>query len=426
MDDPKVSAFNGYTPFGKPALKLTARGRRSGGVVCLIKNELCLYIKPIDVDSDYFCAFIVDKSVTGTSKDVMYICGYIPPEGSPYYKFNTVENGVALLEEFICDCLLFIKNDAFVLVSGDFNSRISNISNDFETTMCTFDDLYLSGPLNHNRNSEDTELNNYGKLLLNMCHALRLCVLNGMCDGDLQGRYTYISEKGSSVNDYFLMSFELFDELSENCKLFVSDQIHSDHMPLELRIIVSSDSLSHVQENNSAHMVEKFIWNDDYHDTFFDMINSQEIQFDIEKAMTLIDVDINEALNIFNFCLKKAAECMKKQINIGKRGKVDDWYDMECRISRRNVRKLLNNYRRTLSAASRESFCKARREYKNLLKKKKKDFNDSLIGSLIDSISSQREFWNIIHKRIQNRKQQMNNISKDVWFQYFTELLEKM
>jgi len=45
---------------------------------------------------------------------------------------------------------------------------------------------------------------------LNMCTALNLCILNGMCYGDHLGRYTYISDVGSSVNDYFLLSNDLF------------------------------------------------------------------------------------------------------------------------------------------------------------------------------------------------------------------------
>lgn len=142
------------------------------------------------------------------------------------------------MENCICDCLLSIRDDVFLLLAGDLNSRVSNFSSCLhENVMSVYDDLYKSGSLNVGRNSEDTVLNSYGKLLLNACTALDMCMVNGMCEGDLQGRYTYISDSGSSVNDYFLMSRDLFFMLSDICKLHVREKIDSDHMPLELYVI---------------------------------------------------------------------------------------------------------------------------------------------------------------------------------------------
>ena len=50
--------------------------------------------------------------------------------------------------------------------------------------------------------------------------------------------------------------------------------------------------------------------------------------------------------------------------------KLDEWFDWE----RRNVRRLLKKYRRSPFTDDRSAFCLARREYKNVLKKKKKIF----------------------------------------------------
>ena len=43
-----------------------------------------------------------------------------------------------------------------------------------------------------------------------MCFALDLWIMNGVCNGDPQGRYTYTSDTGNSVNDYFLETDDLF------------------------------------------------------------------------------------------------------------------------------------------------------------------------------------------------------------------------
>ena len=117
----------------------------------------------------------------GLPKDVLYVCSYVPPEGSPYYNYCDVDNGIGLLEDCLSDCLIRL-NDVFEILSGDLNSRTSNISQ-HTTTDTIFESLCKSSPTNTDRSSEDRELNNYGKTLLNMCTALNLRILNGMCHG---------------------------------------------------------------------------------------------------------------------------------------------------------------------------------------------------------------------------------------------------
>ena len=51
------------------------------------------------------------------------------------------------------------------------------------------------------------------------------------------------------------------------------------------------------------------------------------------------------------------------------------------------------------------AYCKARREYKKLLNKKKKQLNDAILNELIESVNDQKTFWNTMHKD-QSRKTQ--------------------
>ena len=77
-----------------------------------------------------------------------------------------------------------------MILSGYLNSGTSNISQHItnDTTDTIFESLCKSSPTNTDRCSEDGVLNNYGKTLLNMCIALNLCILNGMCHGNYFGR----------------------------------------------------------------------------------------------------------------------------------------------------------------------------------------------------------------------------------------------
>ena len=83
------------------------------------------------------------------------------------------------------------------------------------------------------RRSENKTLNSYGKQLLNTCVALDLFIMNGVCNGDPQGRYTYISDTGNGVNDYSLVTDDLFALVQLCCQLYISERSESDYLPLE-------------------------------------------------------------------------------------------------------------------------------------------------------------------------------------------------
>ena len=97
---------------------------------------------------------------------------------------------------------------------------------------------------------------------------------------------------------------------------------------------------------------------------------------------------------------------------------------MECKNSKRNVRRLLRISRKSLRKEDQHKFVVARREYKNLLKRKKKEYNDAMLDKLKTSVTDQREFWSTVNKISFKRKQQRNNITIDRWFQHFKSLLE--
>ena len=46
----------------------------------------------------------------------------------------------------------------------------------------------------------------------------------------------------------------------------------------------------------------------------------------------MIDLDVNNALHVFNGSIKEMAECMKKRIVVNKHRKSHDWFDFECSI----------------------------------------------------------------------------------------------
>ena len=222
VEDFCSSSFPNYSSVCVPAVKLSTRGRRSGGLICLIKNEFFPFLEQVSVKSNMFCAFIMKKEIFGALKDILLVTCYIPPEGSPYYAYFDCENGISMLEEYLTDCLM-AYGDLYILLCGDLNARTANSSHFCQGDQEIFDFQYSSKPASVGRYSQDISMNGYGKLLMNFCTAMDLCLLNGMCYGDQNGCYTFVSDSGCSVNDYFLMSCELFSTLCDICELRVCE-----------------------------------------------------------------------------------------------------------------------------------------------------------------------------------------------------------
>ena len=75
----------------------------------------------------------------------------------------------------------------------------------------------------------------------------------------IQGRYTFISNCGNSVNDYFMSSEDLFALIQHDCRLHVMERIESDHMPLELHTNVE-EMIEPAAQADKNECTAKFVW----------------------------------------------------------------------------------------------------------------------------------------------------------------------
>ena len=431
VDEFQPDIFPEHKLFIKPALKLSHQGRRSGGVICLIKHKLMPFVKESPIDNRNALAFILDKTLFHLTLDILFVCAYVHPENSPFYTYFDINNGINHLEECIIDVLLE-KEEMHTLVCGDLNSRISDIvpvrlddDNDDNYVNYEFDNsLHDSHSVNANRHSEDSVISSYGKCLINMCTALNLCVMNGVCNGDLQGRFTFISDAGNSVVDYFLISKELLSLTYSDCSLNVSESILSDHLPIECCLNSSNvNYFSQDKDDSSSNVIEKYVWKEDKAQHFIDMVNSDMSRDTFSHAIQLIDYDVDVALEMFSECLKKQAECMKQKVNLN-RFKKKEWFDEECRNNRRNVRKLLRKFRKTKLKSDSVAYCISRREYKNLLYRKKKQYNESILEQLMSTVNDQQNFWKTLRK-VSSKSNPPNNVTMSQWFAHFKDLLDR-
>jgi hypothetical protein len=196
-------------------------------------------------------------------------------------------------------------------------------------------------------------------------------------------------------------------------------------MPLEFYINISNENVRQPVAQEKREIIEKYVWKCDHADDFTGMINSDEIRLRLLEALDLIDLNVAGALDMFNNAVKQAAECMKQTIRINESKRQDKWFDAECRLARQNVRKLLRKFHKTLDVSDRNLYCTARREYKNMLTRKRLMYNDLLCKQIVSSVNNQQEFWKNVRTVLRKGEYNRNNITVEEWYNHFKKVLEK-
>ena len=102
-----------------PAVKLSKYGRASGGVAVYVTNTLKTQVNRKNNDFKFGVIFTVCKSILKQTFDLVLMCIYCQPQGSPVYKEQ--ENGI---EIFFNEILKLQYPSHTILTTGDFNARI--------------------------------------------------------------------------------------------------------------------------------------------------------------------------------------------------------------------------------------------------------------------------------------------------------------
>ena len=136
-----------------------------------------------------------------------------------------------------------------------------------------------------------------------------LVILNGMCKGDEDGRYTFMSPTRSSVFDYFLVSPHF---LKRNMHLTVVDQTLSHHLPVELSISSNAynvNAMGCVEQKR----VTKVVWDEEKKDTVIQVSRSEDAVNLLKEATCLITYDLEGTIDIFTSSLSHISQRMKKK-----------------------------------------------------------------------------------------------------------------
>ena len=183
-----------YTSFlHNRELKHLKAPKHSGGVAILVKNDLLtsFSVKVIDKTIDG----VLGLQFTNKSNDftlILFAC-YLPPDNSIWGRD---------LNAFCCHLLtqLYLHQHADnVILCGDFNSRIGDLKD------------YVEGIDDYNpRIVIDKTKNSHGDTFIEFVKDGNLAVINGRINPE-NDNYTFVSNRGTSVVDYFLTPYDCLD-----------------------------------------------------------------------------------------------------------------------------------------------------------------------------------------------------------------------
>ena len=413
-------------------------GSRSGGIAVLVRESIFDTIKVVQNSGENFYWF--SCSIVS---NVLFCVTYIPPEGSIYSDINMFDN----LESDILE-LSQSKNTQICLL-GDVNARTGNQSDlvNYDENIEQF--LHSDDPNDElakisigdlgfptERHNSDTQSNNYGKRLLEVCKSFNLCIANGRLGSDkFLGNKTC---KGSSVIDYAIMSPLLFTSVKEFEILpfepLVSDAHSGIHISLECSATESCQNF-----DNEDILITKAKWKTELSNTFLHNLNEEDVECFVEKLAlvstnTVTKEDVEVLASECSSLLFKAADAagmishktVRSPINpkrVSRKAAKKPWFNDECRRHRLQYRRTKNHRRRVNNAENFQFKQEASKAYKKCLNKHFNEYKKDFIEKLHSLKNSDpKAYWNLLNKTDSNNSRTIQKVSLDAFAEHFRKL----
>ena len=353
----------------------SSRGRGSGGITLLVKNDVidyCTVITPPCLNSN-----VLWVGVKNDFND--YVIGFVynPPQSSNFH----IPNFYAQLNTAMNWITLHGWSESTTLLLGDFNSRIGSYSEDFISNCGHFQpDLYTANDsIIESRRSMDTTVDAMGKNLLKFCSNNELLIFNGRSFGD-KGDFTFLSKLGKSVVDYGIGPAHEIDDYLATFKL--ADRVESDHLPLCLSIkwnVVEDqgDMITHVnqepEEEASFSIPAQVKWSNFVHDSYLVKIKYYSVF--LASLMVYLVGDSSKlefVVNMFNEILMLV--CRGLGLVVKNRGAISysGIKNNDCHRLKKQVILALKKFRRSRSNDDLSVYLDLKEEYKSATRKGRK------------------------------------------------------
>ncbi|UYV62957.1 hypothetical protein LAZ67_2002616, partial [Cordylochernes scorpioides] len=290
-----------------------------------------------------------------------------------------------------------------VLIAGDINIRIGNAGG-------FHNPLKLNSSLNKYRKSKDLISPKLSEKLISFTDSNSITIANGRTRGDTHGSFTFISERGSWVLDYFMYTHGLTQIISD---MWIEELSYSYHLPIVLQINTGYEAIKSSYKNEI--LIRKFFWTKE---------NVEMLKHNLSDIEVGNETDINTETANFTKQIYTAMESAniikfaKRRHQLSK-----PWYDKDCYIMKKTTKVSLQRCRNSNNIHDRQKYIEARREYFKLLQRKRDEFNKDK-NERIKNAKDSKSFWNAIAS-FRKKPIIQGEIDIKEWFLFYKNLLNK-
>ncbi len=371
----ELNYIPGFVPFALPKPTRSAKA----GVACFLNMRLVQHAQVWRAMQEYgLLCLRFDAALFTTGLPLFLILCYIPPLNSKRMTVELAADHFSALQLLITETAVL----GDVLCAGDFNARTGegmDYLEDTDTTIRVDGVSWSSGqPDFPKRHNQDRVTNPHGRRLLDLCKSCNMLILNGRCDGDQHGAFTFASQNGSegrSLVDYFLAPPHFLPHVQSLriCPPFTPG-FAFDHSPvlLDLNVLASVDA----NTSDAEPAFRSLRWDANKADAYAEALDSAPIQHLLTRMSSQIQQDVistDAAAEMLTRAILDAAALagFKFSGSGGAKNKsfpLSPWFDAECRTLRAAL--LRSRKADPHSAACRQ----LQRQFKTMIRRKRRAF----------------------------------------------------
>lgn len=376
--------FRNFHTSWKSATRSSIYGRAMGGLVCGVKKDL------IDIGLRHVLKICDNISLLQvTSSDFKFTIVPVYLRGANWNQdFEELKR--CLQETYVVNPI--IMGDLNVRLGEEQQNINENIMVDFPAGL-------------ENRQSADKIVNARGRRLIELCNEQGLVILNGRTTGDADGRYTFISNVGNSVNDICAVSIH---NLERVVSFEVTDQIWSDHLPIELKISANNSG----NTMKRMELLPKLKWNPHRAEAYRNKLE-HNLNFLKERKTDILLEDLTDVI-------LKSHENSRYNVN-GKKFK-SKWFDRECNEAREKSMRSLRLHQKKRTVEDKDAYLRYKCEYQNLCRQKRNNYWEQVEHKL-DTVNDSKTWWALAREIRQQESQIGTKVTAEAFHDYFRELL---
>ena len=424
LDQTDVISVPGYTFFSQQRKQKYIR--KSGGIGLFCKQHLRQNINVIETETDYIMWIRLDKTLFGTSDDLILGILYISPSQS---RFLNDDEMLDLETEITSMC----GQSSLICLTGDMNARTATLcdfitADSFIADLFDFDEETLrfynqaeqlhTLNINKNRISRDKHTNNNGYKLIEICINNNLFILNGRFGKDkTEGKLTF---RDQSLIDYTICSFDCLRMLVD-FEVIKTDCLISDgHALLSWSLSIEhQNSTTAASEEVSSPTHKK--WDSKLADEFmkkmpFDQLN--DLYHSLEFSKQSINQTTSKIADIFSNTAKQTFPQIKQ--NKGKTSK-NAYFGPKCRVARKHYNIARKTYNKCKTKQNHTKLLECSRKYKktmNFFINKRKQKNATRLRSMHST--SPKDYWRYLNSL--NKKQADKKPPLQDFYDYFKKI----